>query len=247
MSSGDRPLNTWVRPPAQRSSAGAPAPAETHGLRGPRSSSAHQPPVLGPKDRGLGILLHPRPRAEVRPRRVPQSLLRRSGDGSGQRQGARSSRRAQPRVQRSPLLRTQSPTRPASSRQRSAQLCWSSGPARARHGVSQPVPLHAGPGSQRPAPHGGRFRQPWPRPWPDPSLRVAAPGSADSTPPWPPGLDPSGVLPGVGFPPALQLQVLQRPQTHRGSPRLPLQVWKGLVFRADDGGVQSTPRVRPPS
>ncbi|KAJ1089805.1 hypothetical protein NDU88_002949 [Pleurodeles waltl] len=40
-------------------------------------------------------------------------------------------------------------------------------------------------------------------------------GSADSTPLSPPGPDLSGVPPGIGFPPALPLLVLQCPQTHR--------------------------------
>ncbi|KAJ1194179.1 hypothetical protein NDU88_003474 [Pleurodeles waltl] len=64
-----------------------------------------------------------------------------------------------------------------------------------------------------------------------------------------PPLDPifCGALPDVGFFPALAPRVPQHPHTHRGSLRLSLRVRFGLAFRADDGGVQSTLRVRPPS
>ncbi|KAJ1174162.1 hypothetical protein NDU88_005985 [Pleurodeles waltl] len=52
MSSGVRPLTTWIWFLAQRSSVGASSSAVTHGSYGPCGSSPHRPPVLGPEDRG---------------------------------------------------------------------------------------------------------------------------------------------------------------------------------------------------
>ncbi|KAJ1106171.1 hypothetical protein NDU88_003574 [Pleurodeles waltl] len=77
--------------------------------------------------------------------------------------------------------------------------------------------------------------------------RGAASSRANSAPLSPLGPTLSRAPSGVGFLPIFQPRVPRHPRTHKGSPRFPLRVRHGLAFRADDGGVQSTLRVQPPS
>ncbi|KAJ1155025.1 hypothetical protein NDU88_007761 [Pleurodeles waltl] len=151
VSQGDRPFTIQVWPPAQGSPVGARAPAAAHGTCGPHGMTAHQPPATGPKGRGArdppsskapGTGPAPPGPAESSP--VPRWRPKPAP-------GARSSCGAQPRIQRSSA--PPGPVADATCWQRSALPLRS--PVRERHDVSQPVPLHAGPGSQPLAPHGG--------------------------------------------------------------------------------------------
>ncbi|KAJ1108419.1 hypothetical protein NDU88_005795 [Pleurodeles waltl] len=161
---------------------------------------------------------------QVRPHRAPQSLPRHPRRRS----------RPAPRASVQPQDPTSGPAVPSSPGP--SRRCDPSSADSARRSPAGPLaplgcttasrswrPFTRGPDRSARLHTGGQFRQPQAQPWPDSPPCGAAPGSADSTPLSPPGPYLSGVPPGVGFPPALPLLVLQCPQTHRGSPRLPLR------------------------
>ncbi|KAJ1193939.1 hypothetical protein NDU88_003234 [Pleurodeles waltl] len=128
MSLGDRPLTIRVRPPAQGSPAGARPQQQPIARTAPTADPLTNLQLVAPKAGEPGILPRPWLQAQAGPRQGLDPVVGPNPGSSGP-----------------PLPRAQSPTQPASSRQRSALLPRS--PVRARHGVPQPTPLHAGPGS----------------------------------------------------------------------------------------------------
>ncbi|KAJ1154391.1 hypothetical protein NDU88_007143 [Pleurodeles waltl] len=185
-------------------------------MRGTRGGSAHQPPQgEGAQDPLSSAAPGPGPGPPSPPEPTP---------------GARLSRGAQPRAQRS----SPGPSRRRDSPAASSARSRSSGPslgAPAR-GVRNTAPDSISP----------RLRPPLG----SPSLGAAL-SRADSAPLSPLGPTLTRAPSGVGFLPTFQPRVPRHSRTHKGSPRFPLRVQHGLAFRADDGGVQSTLRVRPPS